>query len=159
LPFDVNDEVPIGFNATTAGNHTIGITAVDGLFNNQTIYLKDTLLNIIHNIKEAPYTFTTQTGEINNRFKIVYVDGALGTPTNSLDNTIKVMTNNEVAVSSSNLEMASISVYTLLGQKLDTYDSINSNFIILSNLRKNNTTLLLKIKLETGETITKKIIY
>ena len=159
LPFDVNDEVPLGFNATTAGNHTIGITAVDGLFNNQTIYLKDALLNSIHNIKEAPYTFTTQTGEINNRFKIVYVDGALGTPTNSLDNTIKVMTNNEVAVSSSNLEMASISVYTLLGQKLDTYDSINSNFIILSNLRKNNTTLLLKIKLETGETITKKIIY
>jgi hypothetical protein len=159
LPFDINDEVPIGFNAITPGNYTIGITAVDGLFNNQTIYLKDSLLDIIHNIKEAPYTFTTQTGEINNRFKIVYVDGALGTPTNSLDNTIKVMTNNEVAVSSSNLEMASISVYTLLGQKLDTYDSINSNFIILSNLRKNNTTLLLKIKLETGETITKKIIY
>jgi hypothetical protein len=159
LPFDVNDEVPLGYIATAPGNYTIGITAVDGLFNNQNIYLKDTLLDNIHDIKAAPYTFTTQSGEINNRFKIVYVDNALSNPTNSLDNTIKVMVNNEVAVSSSNLEMESIIVYNLLGQKLDTYDSINSNFTILSNLRKNNTTLLLKIKLQSGDILTKKIIY
>jgi hypothetical protein len=159
LPFDVYDEVSVGFNATTLGNYTIGITAVDGLFNNQDVYLKDILLNITHDLKAAPYIFTTQPGEINNRFKIVYVDGALGNPSYTLDNIIKVMVNNEVAVSSSNLEMESITVYNLLGQKLDTYNSINSNYTILSNLRKNNTTLLLNIKLQTGEIITKKIIY
>lgn len=159
LPFDVYDEVSVGFNATTLGNYTIGITAVDGLFNNQDVYLKDILLNITHDLKAAPYIFTTQPGEINDRFKIVYVDGALGNPSYTLDNIIKVMVNNEVAVSSSNLEMESITVYNLLGQKLDTYNNINSNYTILSNLRKNNTTLLLNIKLQTGEIITKKIIY
>ena len=34
-----------------------------------------------------------------------------------------------------------------------------ANYFTLSNLRKNNTTLLLKIKLQTGETVIKKIIY
>ena len=159
LPFEVNDEVPIGFNAPTQGNYTIGIAAVDGLFNSQNIYLKDNLLNITHDIKANPYTFTTQTGEVNDRFKIVYIDSALGNPDYSLENNIKVIVNNEVAVSSSNLIMESIVVYNVLGQKLATYKGINTSYFTLSNLRKNNTTLLLKIKLQTVETVIKKIIY
>ncbi|MCF6130855.1 fibronectin type III domain-containing protein [Flavobacterium wongokense] len=160
LPFDVNDEVPIGFNAPTQGNYTIGIAAVDGLFDSQNIYLKDNLLNITHNLKADPYIFTTQSGEINDRFKVVYIDNALGIDTHPFNqNDIKVMVTNEVAVSSSNLIMESIEVYNVLGQKLETFNNISSNYVILSNLRKNNTTLFLKIKLQTGETVTKKIIY
>ena len=159
LPFNINDEVPIGINAPTQGNYTIAIAAVDGLFDTQNIYLKDNLLNITHDIKANPYTFTTQTGEINDRFKIVYIDSALGNPDHTFDNTVKVMVNNEVDVSSSNLAMESIIVYNVLGQKLATYKSINANYFTLSNLRRNNTTLLLKIKLQTGEIVIKKIIY
>ena len=99
------------------------------------------------------------SGGINDRFKVVYFDNALGTPNPTFENSIKVMTNTEVAVSSSNLQMESIIVYNLLGQKINTYKNINTNYLIISNLRKNNTTLLLKIKLQTGETVTKKIIF
>jgi hypothetical protein len=160
LPFDVNDEVAIGINTPDQGEYTIGIAAVDGLFNNQNIYLKDNLLDITHDLKTNPYRFMTQSGEINDRFKVVYVDNALGVPTNPVDeNSVKVITTNEVAVSSGNLEMGSIVVYNLLGQKLDTYMGINSNYVILSNLHKNNTPLLLKIKLSFGETVTKKILF
>ncbi|MGV3695561.1 fibronectin type III domain-containing protein [Flavobacterium sp.] len=160
LPFDQNDEVTIGFNAPTQGNYTIGIAAVDGLFDVQNIYLKDNLLNVTHNLKSTPYHFTTISGEINNRFKIVYVDNALGVPTPTFDeNSVKVMANNELAVSSSNLMMESITVFNVLGQKLDTYKNINAGYTILSNVRKNNATLLLNIKLQTGETVTKKIIF
>jgi hypothetical protein len=160
LPFDVNDEVPIGINAPTQGEYTIGIAAVDGLFNSQNIYLTDNLLNITHDLKASPYHFTTQSGGVYDRFKVIYVDNALGIPTHPFDeNSIKVVTNNEVAVSSSNLIMESIVVYNLLGQKLDTYNNVNSRYVILSNLQKNNATLLLKIKLQTGETVTKKIIF
>ncbi|MGC4040274.1 MAG: GEVED domain-containing protein [Flavobacterium sp.] len=159
LPFDVNDEVPIGYNAPTQGNYTIGIAAVDGLFNNQNIYLKDNLLNITHDIKAQPYRFTTIAGENNDRFKIIYVENALGVPTISLNNEIKVMVDNQVTVNSGSLLMQSIVVYNILGQELDKYDNINSTNIILSNLRKNNETILLKIKLQTGETITKKVAH
>lgn len=160
LPFDVNDEVPIGINAPAQGDYTIAIAAVDGLFNNQNIYLKDNLLNITHNLKVSPYQFnTTQSGGISNRFKVIYVDTALGNPTYDLENSIKVMTNSEVAVSSSTLMMETIEVYNVLGQKLNTYNTLSSDYVILSGLQKNNTTLLLKIKLQTGETVTKKIIF
>ncbi|WP_445453996.1 GEVED domain-containing protein [Flavobacterium sp. 25HG05S-40] len=160
LPFDITDEIPIGIKAPTQGNYSFAIATVDGLFESQTIYLKDELLNITHNLKLDPYHFTTISGIINDRFKIVYVDNALGIPELSIDeNSIKVIANSELAVSSSSLEMESITVFNLLGQKLDTYENINDNYWILSNLRKNNTTLLLKIKLQTGETVTRKVIF
>lgn len=159
LPFDVNDEVTIGINIPTQGNYTIALAAIDGLFNNQKIYLRDELLNVIHDIKTNPYHFSSISGAINDRFKVVYIDNALANPTHSNEREIKVMVNNEVTVSSGSMEMESIVVYNLLGQKLDSFDKIRSNYIILSNLHKNNATLLLKIKLQTGETVTKKIIY
>ena len=159
LPFDINDQVPIGINAPIQGEYTIGIAAVDGLFNNQNIYLKDNLLDITHDLKASPYHFTSPSGVINDRFKIIYIENALGTTHPTFDNSIKVITNDSVTVSSSNLQMESIIVYNLLGQKLNTFTNINTNYFVLSNLRKNNTTLLLKIKLQTGETVIKKIIY
>ncbi|UPT71528.1 MAG: hypothetical protein M0D53_03935 [Flavobacterium sp. JAD_PAG50586_2] len=159
LPFDVNDEVNIGVNIPTQGNYTIALAALDGLFNDQKIYLRDELLNITHDIKLNPYPFTSLSGAIKDRFKVVYIDNALANPTHAAENEIKVMVNNEVAVSSGNLEMESIIVYNLLGQKLDAFDNIRSTYTILTNLHKNNATLLLKIKLQTGETVTKKIIY
>ncbi|MEO7172736.1 fibronectin type III domain-containing protein [Flavobacterium sp.] len=159
LPFDMNDEVSIGVNIPAQGNYTIAIAGVDGLFNTQNIYLKDNLLNITHDIKVSPYQFTSTLGVINDRFKIVYINNALGNPDYSFENNIKVMVNNEVAVSSNNLQIESIVAYNVLGQKLATYNNINGNYFTLSNLRKNNTTLLLKIKLQTGEIVTRKIIY
>jgi hypothetical protein len=117
------------------------------------------MLNIIHDLKANPYTFTTSTGVTMDRFKIVYINNALGNPSYSIDNSIKVLVNNEVAVSSSNHQMESIEVFNVLGQKLQTYNNINSSYFTLLNLHKNNTTLLFRIKLQTGETVIEKIIY
>lgn len=159
LPFDVNDEVPVGVNIPSSGNYSIALAAIDGLLNNQNIYLKDSLLNITHDLKASPYLFTSENGIINNRFKVVYRNNALGNPEFSSDNQVNIIVKDEVAVSSNNLQMESIIVYNILGQKLDSYYNINTNFFTLSNLRKNNAGLLLKIKLQTGETVIRKVIY
>ena len=48
LPFQDTDLVPLGFKATTAGDYTISIDHVDGLFaDGQPIYIEDKYLNII----------------------------------------------------------------------------------------------------------------
>ena len=159
LPFNINDEVPIGVNIPTSGNYSIALAAIDGLLNNQNIYLTDSLLNITHDLKASPYQFTAENGIINNRFKVVYLNNALDNPEFSNDNQVTVMIKDEVAVSSNTLQMESIVVYNILGQKLDSYFNINSNYFTLSNLRKNNAGLLLKIKLQTGETVVRKVIY
>lgn len=159
LPFDIYDEVPIGVTIPSTGNYTIALAAVDGLFNEQNIYLKDNLLNITHDLKTNPYQFTTENGSINDRFKVVYINSTLENPEFDIDNNIRVAIKDNISVSSNNLLMESIIVYNLIGQKIDVYENINSNYFTLSNLRKNNAGLLLKIKLHTGETVIRKVVY
>ncbi len=159
LPFDVNDEVPIGVNIPSSGNYSIALAAIDGLLNNQNIYLKDNLLNITHDLKVSPYQFTSTNGMIHDRFEVVYRNNALDNSEFSSNNQVNVIVKDEVTVSSNSLQMESIIVYNVLGQKLDSYFNINTNFFTLSNLRKNNAGLLLKIKLQTGETVIRKVIY
>jgi hypothetical protein len=159
LPFDIYDEVPIGVTIPSTGNYTIALAAVDGLFNEQNIYLKDNLLNITHDLKTNPYQFTTENGLINDRFKVVYINSTLQNPEFDIDNNIRVAIKDNISVSSNNLLMESIIVYNLIGQKIDVYENINSNYFTLSNLRKNNAGILLKIKLQTGETVIRKVVY
>src|SRR5690606_41700990 len=80
-PFEVTDSVAIGFRAVEAGTFTITLSNFDGLFEyeNQDIYLKDNLTNITHNLKENPYTFTSDEGVFDTRFQIVY-QTSLSTP-------------------------------------------------------------------------------
>jgi hypothetical protein len=159
LPFDINDEVPVGINVPTTGSYSIGLAAVDGLFNEQNIYLKDLLLNTTHDLKTAPYQFTANAGNYNDRFRVVYLTSALGNADLDHNNEIKVITNESLSVSSSHQIMQSVIVYNVLGQEIDRYENANSNFLTLSNVRKNNTTLLLKIKLDNGITTVRKVIY
>ena len=159
LPFDINDEVPIGVNVPTTGNYSIGLAGVDGLFNEQNIYLKDLLLNTTHDLKSAPYQFTANAGNYNDRFRVVYLTSTLGNTDLDYNNEIKVITNESLSVNSSHQIMQSVIVYNVLGQEIDRYENANSNFLTLSNVRKNNTTLLLKIKLDNGITTVRKVIY
>ncbi|MFN4026617.1 MAG: fibronectin type III domain-containing protein [Flavobacterium sp.] len=159
LPFDVNDEVPIGINVPTTGSYSIGLAAVDGLFDQQNIYLKDLLLNTIHDLKAAPYQFTASAGNYNDRFRVVYLTAALGNNDFDYNNEVKVMTNESLSVSSSHQIIESVIVYNVLGQELARYENVNNTGLTLSNVRKNNTTLLLKITLDNGITTFRKVIY
>ncbi|SMC43445.1 T9SS sorting signal type C domain-containing protein [Moheibacter sediminis] len=72
LPFVTSDVVNMGVRITTAGQFTISITQMDGLFaEGQQIYIHDKYLNVTHNLSIA-YTFTSAVGEFNDRFEIVY---------------------------------------------------------------------------------------
>jgi hypothetical protein len=117
------------------------------------------LLNTTHDLKSAPYQFTANAGNYNERFRVVYLTSSLGNADLDYNNEIKVITNESLSVSSSRQIMESVIVYNVLGQEIDRYDNVNSTFLTLSNVRKNNTTLLLKIKLDNGMTTVRKVIY
>src|SRR5690606_35198786 len=78
LPFDHNDLVPLGYSSTVVRNFTIGIDRVDGLFDNQDIFLEDRQLNLIHDLKHQPYVFTADVGTFNDRFVLRYTNSSLG---------------------------------------------------------------------------------
>ena len=159
LPFDVNDIVPVGVHIPFGGQYTIALAAIDGLFENQAIYLKDNLLNNIHDIKENPYSFYSELGTFNNRFEIIYQNETLSNPNFSFENNVRVISNENVTVHSTIELIETILVYNVIGQKIAEFNNINANQLILNNLNKNNSTLLLKIKLQNGTTSIEKVIY
>lgn len=159
LPFDIYDEVPIGIHLQNSGSYNIGIGGLDGIFTTQNVYLKDKELDIIHDLKVAPYRFSSQSGTINNRFKIVYLNGALNNDQHSYSNTIKVVTNENIIIRSSFEIINSITIYDLLGRNLGEYKNIDATEFTIKNILKNNAALFLKIKLKNSVIINEKIIF
>ena len=81
LPFSDQDQVPLGYKSTVNDTFSIRIDHFDGLFENQNVYVEDLLLNVIHDLKQSPYTFTSGIGSFDDRFVLRYTsDAFLNTP-------------------------------------------------------------------------------
>ncbi len=158
-PFTTSDEVILNFKTLTAGNYTIALDHVDGLFEgNQDIFLRDNLSGITHDLKNSAYTFATEAGSFNARFEIVYFNAL------SVDNHIFVSNNvvlykkeNNVVINSGMTTLDNVEVYDIRGRLLAVAKSINSNEVSI-NVGETNQVLIVKITSIDGITITKKTI-
>ncbi|WP_293889934.1 T9SS sorting signal type C domain-containing protein [Flavobacterium sp.] len=160
LPFLNTDMVPLGFRTTTTGDYIINIDHVDGLFaEGQPIFLEDKELNIIHDLRTAPYSFNASAGRFDDRLVLRYTNAALGNPDFSIENSVFVATNHsELAIKSSIENIQEVTVYDMLGRELFKTKNINNNNFLGSNISLSQQTLIVKIKLENGVTISKKVI-
>lgn len=158
LPFNIDDEVPLGFNTSENGLLTFAIGAVDGLFNAQNIYLKDVLLNITHDLKTSPYVFYSDIGNHNDRFILVYKNNTLNSPQNSIENAITVLSyNKKITIKSSLSLLDELKFYDVSGRLLLVKNKINANEIIISDLTKSDQIIIVEIKTEDGIKTIKKI--
>src|SRR5690606_8674209 len=55
LPFSDEDVIPLGLKVLDAGTYNINLEQVDGLFDNQNVFLKDNQTNIVHDLKQGEY--------------------------------------------------------------------------------------------------------
>lgn len=162
IPFTESDEVPLGIKTTQNGIYTIGIGALDGLFTDasKTIYLHDLVTNTIHDLRTAPYTFTAETGKINDRFVLKYVNNTLSNNDfNALENSVFVFANGKLNVKSNIESIKDITVYDVLGRVLTNATKVNAKEFTFGNLSSKQATLIIKITLENNVVITKKVIY
>ncbi|MBA4319104.1 MAG: hypothetical protein C0412_11955, partial [Flavobacterium sp.] len=162
FPFVDTDVVPLGFAINSAGNATIGIDQVDGLFlNNQNIYLKDKLLNVTQDLKLSPYTFATEAGTFNDRFELRYTTKTLGL--NNFDdlqnNVIVVSKDQQVKIKSQLEPISQVIFYDILGRKVFEKDAVNNKEIFVKELNLSHQTLIVKITLTNGAMVTKKVVY
>lgn len=160
-PFDSNDLVPIGVRVMQDGAYKIAIGAVDGLFANtpQNIYLEDKQLGIIHDLRENPYSFNATAGVINDRFVLRYNGNALGNPDFEPVNAISLSANHgQMTIKSSVETIQEVTVFDLLGRQLFNVKSIGSKDFTTSNITISQQALIVKIKLENGTIITRKIV-
>ena len=160
MPFDVNDLVPIGYKAINSGIYKIAISAVDGLFQNgQSIYLEDKLLNVIHDLRSAPYSFGTESGIFEDRFVLRYTAGALGVPVFT-ENTVVVYKNETgLTINSGSIPMKSVAIYDVTGRLITSQKEIYATQTRFTTLPSTNQVLLVEITSETGVKITKKVVY
>ncbi|WP_298531517.1 T9SS type A sorting domain-containing protein [uncultured Algibacter sp.] len=159
-----NEVIKLGLSTTIEATttYTLSIDHFEGEFlNSNSIYLKDNLLSAIHDLGESDYTFTSEAGEFNDRFEIVFNANALSISNNSLENNslrIIDLKNDKIQFSTSeNLTIKTVTIYDLLGRQLyDLNGNTSSEIYELANL--SNAAYVVKVQLSNGAVITRKII-
>ncbi|HBI00608.1 choice-of-anchor D domain-containing protein, partial [uncultured Flavobacterium sp.] len=155
LPFDENDIVPMGYNTTTAGTFTVAIADVMGL-DNKRVYLKDKLLNNIHDLTASPYVFDSNAGVVNDRFELRYTNETLSNPNFSeiASSVIAFGSNGQLHIKSSLEKINSVLVYDVLGRVVFSQKEQSTNeFVANTNFSKQ--TVIVQIELENGQIVTK----
>lgn len=160
VPFDVNDEVPLGWNCETAGSYSIKLSHWDGIFMGaQDIYIRDNLTGITTSIKTNPYTFTSASGTFTNRFTLVYLPNlAVNNYDLNPENVIVYKTNGVFHIATEGTIIKDVFVYDLLGRLVNQYKDINQSSTILNEMDTTNHVLLIKIVSQDLQTITVKAV-
>ncbi len=156
--FSENDIVTLGNVFADDGSYTIGLQTAEGLFDdNQTIYLKDKLMNQYINLStDKMYTFTTAKGTDASRFEIVYKDNiVLNTGSNSKSDFVIYKDGNDQVIKSSK-KLGKIDIFDASGKLKNTFHTNVQEFRIdVSNFL--NGIYILKIE-NSGDLKSKKII-
>jgi len=161
--FTPTDVVPLGFNAATAGNYTITLDHVEGVFEqDQNIYIVDNVLGITKDIKEGSYTFTTEAGTFDDRFKVVYAKAtdALGTdnPILAANNVIVFKQGNSISINTGTVDMTGVTVYDIQGRKLYSQNNVNATQTTVTGLNANNEVLIVELNTVKGK-VSKRIVF
>ncbi|WP_144893388.1 LamG-like jellyroll fold domain-containing protein [Flavobacterium tiangeerense] len=161
LPFEENDEIPLGYSSTIEGTFSISIDQVDGLLASRKIYLEDKIKNTTHNLNQGPYTFETAKGVFNERFVLRYTDKTLGVDDVDVkSNQVLVSVKNKVIKVDSGIEsIDKIYVYTVSGTAIYEKQKVDALTFSISSLPVAPQVLIVKTVLQNGNVITNKIVY
>ncbi len=160
-PFNENDVVQLGINIPQTGDYKIAIATTDGVFaDNQNVFLEDKLLNITHDLKSAPYSFSSDSGTFNDRFELKYTANALAV--NEFDSATTVIIASDelnVSVRSTNENISQIEVFDVLGRSILNFkNTTGSQEVTLSKQTIKNQAVIIKVQLANGQIVTKKMV-
>ncbi|WP_281336892.1 PA14 domain-containing protein [Flavobacterium eburneipallidum] len=161
LPFDENDEVPLGFKTAITGAFTININHADGLLTNQSVFLEDKLTNTVSNLKTGNYTFNTTAGTFNDRFVLKFTNKTLGT--GEFDDTknqvVVSLKNKQIKINSFAETIAKVAIYDLSGKLIYQKLNVNANELVLIDFTTKEQVLIVKTTLEHGTIVNDKVVY
>lgn len=162
-PFDSNDIVPLGYRATGASTYQIALSNQEGVFADDLvgIYLEDTLLGVVHDLRLAPYQFVTEAGTFDTRFVLRYNNGLLAVnPTDLNENNVVVFKKNEqIHIETSLVKMKSVKIFDMQGRLVIEKNEINSQSASLQKVGLANQVLMVQITSIDGVIVSKKIIF
>jgi hypothetical protein len=160
LPFDGTDIVPLAFKTNVAGDYTIAIDHVDGLFSgSQEVFLKDNNTGTETDLKVGAYTFTAAAGVDNARFSLKY-QRTLGV-NNAIfnDNSVTVYKNKgTLYVNSGAVAIANIKVFDIQGRLIAEQKNVKANSATIKDLKAFQQVLIVKITSQDNKVVSKKVV-
>lgn len=159
-----NEVIPLGFYTSIieATIYTLSIAQHEGNFmNTNAIYIIDRLNNSIHEISNSAYNFTSDSGDFNNRFEIVFTPEALSVNDNNVtpnEITITELPNGTTKIEVSQLHtIKTVEILDVLGRQIYYFEGTSASEIYhLSKL--NHTAYVARVTLSNGQIISKKAI-
>lgn len=161
LPFQDTDVVALGFKTAEAGNYTISIDHIDGVFaNGQNIYIKDNLTNVVHNVSESAYNFTSLAGTFEDRFEVIYQNVTLGFENPTLDaNSIVIFKKDNILnINAGNTLISEVKVFDIQGRLVYQKQVNNVSQVVLNDLKANNQVLMVQVRSNDNKVVTKKVV-
>ena len=161
LPFEETDEIKLGFSSTVAGSFMIKIDDRDGDLVNKNVFIEDKLTNIIVDITNESYAFTTEIGTFDNRFVLLYADKTLNTDefSNNKESVFVSSKNEQLQINSTNEFIDEVAIYNLNGRKIYQKKEINNSDFSVLNLQAGHQVVMVKIVLRNGESVSRKIMH
>jgi hypothetical protein len=159
--FNSGKIVPLGVEITQGGTHSISINTAEGVFENgQSIYLQDNLTNTTHDFENGSYFFESEiSSAINNRFILKFTNNSLGNENFDYTNSISVYSKDKQQVTINSLidNITEVTLFDILGREIVSKKNSKDYEITFTNLSISNQIVIVKIKLENGSIITRKI--
>jgi hypothetical protein len=152
--------VQLGFKTNVAGNYTIALDHVDGLFaREQAIYLKDNFTGNEIDLKVGSYTFNSLAGIDNARFLLKY-QRTLNLDSSEFNgNNVCVYINNgTLYVNSGTSIIDTIEVYDIQGRLIAHQKAVKLTTAIINNLNATKQVLIVKVKDENGKVVIIKTV-
>src|SRR5690606_33381429 len=149
---------PLRFKASAAGQFTIALDHVDGLFSgDQQIYLRDNQNGIVTDLKNGSYTFTSGAGTHTGRFDVIY-DTSLAVVNPQFDNSVLVYNQGSMlAVNAGSMMIDNIKVYDVRGRLIVSRDDINATEALI-DAGEANQVLIVKVTSVDHQVATRKVV-
>lgn len=143
--------------------YRFSIAQLEGEFlENNIIYVKDLYLDTIHNLSESDYSFTSEVGEFNDRFEIVFTLDPLSTDEfETDDNALSIIENTSGLVTfklSGSHTMESIEIIDALGRTVYNLNADDSSERTFRLSKLSQATYIARVTLDNGYVITKKAL-
>jgi hypothetical protein len=161
---DLEEVIELGFSTIIDSPtiFTLSIAQFEGdFYTTNEIYLKDNLLNTTHNLKVSDYSFTSDIGEFNDRFEIVFNPETLSSNDNIVNAnelSIRELSNGDVKIKITEPHtIEKVEILDILGRQI--YNLTGNNSVETYNLSKlSKAAYIAKVTLSNGQIISKKAI-
>ena len=164
IDLSLNEVIPLGFGTSinVPTIYKLSLIKTEGEFlSSNPVYLKDHLMNIVHNLSESDYSFTSDVGEFKDRFELTFQSGTLSDNSAQLSlKSLSIIELHDGRVQfkvNDNQTINSIQIMDVLGRTLYQLKGSGSSEIYdLSNLSQS--VYIARVELSDGQIITKRAL-